>query len=232
MTPKLVTFDCAQTLVEVDWTVDGFARACAQEIGLTLPDEAFPRYRQLYFERLPEFLQINLRRDPVEGQAFWDRLATDWLVMYGVEAAQAIPLREASDRLGFGPDSILFRLYDDVIPCLDELQALGIKVAVVSNWDYSLHRVLKMFDVHHRFEAVLASLEEGVEKPDPKLFHICLDQLGIKPEDAVHVGDNPIDDGDGAIAAGIRAILIDRTAQLPGAITTLRDLKERLEWSA
>jgi putative hydrolase of the HAD superfamily len=232
VTPKLVTFDCAQTLVEVDWTVDGFARACAREIGLALPDEAFPRYRQLYFERLPEFLAINLRRDPIEGQAFWDRLATDWLTMYGVDAAHAIPLRQASDRLGFGPNSILFRLYDDVIPCLDELQTRGIRVAVVSNWDYSLHRVLKMFDVHHRFEAVLASLEEGVEKPDPKLFHICLNQLGIEPEDTVHVGDNPIDDGDGAVAAGIRPILIDRTGQLPGAITTLRDLNGRLEWSA
>jgi putative hydrolase of the HAD superfamily len=226
-----VTFDCAQTLVEVDWTVEGFARACAVEIGLALPDEAFPRYRALYFERLPEFLAINLRRDPVEGQAFWDRLATDWLAMYGVDSSSVGPLRTASDRLGFGPDSILFRLYDDVAPCLDALQAEGIRVAVVSNWDYSLHRVLKMFDVHHRFEAVLASLEEGVEKPDPRLFHICLEQLGVAPEDAVHVGDNPVDDVEGAHSAGMRAVLIDRAETLPGSIASLRDLCEAEHWN-
>lgn len=231
MAPKLVTFDCAQTLVEVDWTVEGFARVCSVDIGLALPDEAFPRYRALYYERLPEFLEINLRRDPVEGQAFWDRVATDWLGMYGVDPSFVVPLRAASDRLGFGPGSILFRIYEDVIPCLDEMQAAGIRIAVVSNWDYSLHRVLQMFDVHHRFEVVLASLEEGVEKPDPRLFQICLDQMGVAPEDAVHVGDNPLDDVEGAYAAGMRAVLIDRTGATPGAITSLRELFDAEGWN-
>lgn len=232
MTPKLVTFDCAQTLVEVDWTVEGFARACAEDIGLSLPDEAYPRYRAMYFERLPEFLEINRRRDPIEGQAFWDRLATDWLAEFGIDASHVAPLKEASDRLGFGPGSILFKIYDDVVPCLDELEARGIRVAVVSNWDYSLHRVLHMFDVHRRFEVVLASLEEGVEKPDPRFFRICLEKLGVPPEETVHVGDNPEDDVAGALAAGIRPILIDRTGTLPDSISTLHDLGRALGWSA
>lgn len=231
MTPRLVTFDCAQTLVEVDWTVERFAQACAVDIGLKLPEEAFPRYRGLYFERLPEFLEINLRRDPIEGQAFWDRLAEDWLGEYGIDASHVAPLRASSDRLGFGANSILFKIYDDVVPCLDDLQARGIRVAVVSNWDYSLHRVLKMFDVHHRFEAVLASLEEGVEKPDPRFFHICLEKLGVAPEETVHVGDNPIDDVDGAVAAGIRPVLIDRSGTLPHSISTLRDLGRAIGWN-
>ena len=231
MTPRLVTFDCAQTLVEVDWTLDGFAGACAADIGLSLSPEAFKRYRAMYFERLPEFLQINLTRDVEAGQAFWDRLAEDWLEEYGQDRSLATSIREAADRLGFGPDSTLFRLYDDVVECLDALEADGIRLAVVSNWDYSLHRVLRMFGVYDRFEAVLASLEEGVEKPDPRLFQICLDQLGVAPEDVVHVGDNPEDDGLGAQAAGIRPILIDRTGALPGAITSLAQLREAI-WSA
>ncbi|MGV3618577.1 MAG: HAD family hydrolase [Fimbriimonas sp.] len=229
MIPRLVTFDCAQTLVEVDWTLDGFSRVCAREIGLDLPDPAFVRYRQMYFDRLPEFLAINLTRDVVAGQAFWDRLAVDWLTEQGQSPWLADPLRDAADRLGFGPDSKLFRMYDDVPGCLDELQAAGIRVAVVSNWDYSLHRVLRMFGIYDRFDAVLASLEEGVEKPDPRLFRICLDRLGVAPEAALHIGDNPLDDVEGAQAAGMRAVLIDRTGATAGAITSLR---EALIWSA
>lgn len=226
-----MTFDCAQTLVEVDWSIERFARACATDIGLSLPEEAYGRYYAMYVERLPEFLAINLRRDEIQGQAFWDRLAQDWLAIYGIDASHVAPLREASDRLGFGPGSTLFQLYEDVVPCLDELEARGIRGAVISNWDYSLHRVLKLFNVHHRFEAVLASLEEGVEKPDPRLFQICLEKLGVSPEETVHVGDNPIDDVEGAEAAGIRPVLIDRTGGLPNSISSLHDLGRVLGWN-
>jgi putative hydrolase of the HAD superfamily len=227
-----VTFDCAQTLVEVDWTVGGFARACASDVGLALPEAAFARYQAMYFERIAEFIAINLTRDPARGQAFWDRLAMDWLREQGQDPNLFAPLSEAADRLGFGPESILFRLYEDVPACLDRLRNAGIRLAVVSNWDYTLHRVLRMFGVYDHFDAVLASLEEGVEKPDPRLFHACLERLGVLPEETIHVGDNPLDDVEGAQAAGIRAVRIERAGPLgPGEIASLDQLPEAFAWN-
>jgi putative hydrolase of the HAD superfamily len=221
-------------LVAVNWSVAGFAKDCAGHVGLDLPDAAFADYQGLYYSRLPEFRQINRTRDSQQGARFWDRLTQDWLRGLGADESWTMPIRTAAEELGFGPSSILFRLYEDVLPCLEQLDDLGVRCAVVSNWDYSLHRVLDMLGVQSRFEVVLASLEEGVEKPDPRLFHIALDQMGVDPADALHVGDLPEDDFAGATAAGMRAVLIDRnrTQSGEGVIRTLTDLPEAFSWSA
>lgn len=231
--PKVVTFDCAETLVAVRWTIDGFALDCAEHIGLRLPPEAGNLYRSLYVARRPEFARVNLTRDEAQGKAFWMKLTEDWLRALGLPETHAEPLQAAADTLAYGPDSILFRPFDDVAPCLDALESMGIRTAVISNWDYSLHRVLRGFGLDRRFDLVVASLEEGVEKPDPRLFHLALDRLGVAPDEALHVGDNPEDDLDGAQAAGMRALLIERTGSPPpGALRTLTELPEALTWSA
>lgn len=232
--PTVVTFDCAQTLVDVRWTVDGFLRDCALAVGLDAPDEACLEYRRMYLERLPEFLQVNLTRDEALGDAFWSQLTADWVAGQGIDPAWIPRLQEAAARLAYGPDSILFRLYGDVVPCLDALQARGMRVAVISNWDFSLHRVLRMLGVYGRFEAVVASLEEGVEKPDPRLFHLTLERLGVAPGEALHVGDHPDDDFAGATGAGMRAVLLDRARaeRGEGVIRSLAELPEVLDWTA
>lgn len=232
MTPKLVTFDCAQTLLDVTYRVDTFARSCCEEIGIDLPSAAFDRYRQLYFSRLPSYLAVNQTRDPAQGDAWWRELSRDWLAQEGLDLDHAVALTETSHRIGFRPGSIIFRLYEDVVPCLDRLRAAGVRVAVISNWDYSLHRALAIFDLNRRFECVLASLEEGVEKPDPRLFHICLSKLGVAPADALHVGDSLTDDVEGARNAGLRAVRIVRDgAPSEGEIATLDHLEAAFAWS-
>lgn len=182
--------------------------------------------------RLTDFVRVNMLRDPVAQRSFWDQLARDWLDATRRPVSLAEPMQEAAEELGFGPKSIIFEIYDDVLSCLDALARRGIQVGVISNWDYSLHRVLQMFGIYDRFVTVKASLEEGIEKPDPRLFEIALHEAGFAPEDALHVGDDPVDDIAGAQSAGLRAIRIDRglpATQLP-VIASLRDLPEALDW--
>ena len=56
----------------------------------------------------------------------------------------------------------------------------------------------------------MASAEFGAAKPDPAIFARGLELAGVRPEEALHVGDSPVEDGEGARAAGIRAVLIGR----------------------
>jgi REG-2-like HAD superfamily hydrolase len=230
----LVTFDCAETLVRVRWSLPDFILDSAQAAGLVVGPPEAQVYLRLYEERLPEFLAANRSRDPVRGDAFWVDLNRDWLEAIGEDAAWLPALKEASDRLAFGEESILFRLFDDVPACLERLRREGVRMAVISNWDFSLHKVLRMYDLHDRFETVVASLEEGVEKPDPRLFHLTLERLGVPPERALHVGDNPVDDYEGARSAGMRAVLLNRrgVSRLPDEIRSLRELPEALDWTA
>lgn len=233
MTPRLITFDAAQTLIDVRWTPESFIRLCCAAVHLEVPEAAYGLYMKLYGERLPEFLQVNLTQDVALGRDWWVRLTRDWLTLVGLSPCHTEPLVEASDVLVYGPDSELFRLYEDVVPCLDRLAERSYRLAVISNWDYSLHRILKTLGVYERFELVLASLEQGVEKPDPRLFQICLDRLSVSPDQVIHVGDNPIDDLEGAASAGIQGVLIDRSGVLTQKhIRSLDQLEEALDWSA
>lgn len=230
MKPAVVTFDCANTLVRVRWTPGGFALDCARAAGLELGPGDREAYERLLRSRWTDYREINAQRDPSLGDAFWERLTGDWLREIGQAPTLAPKLIAAAPELLYGAASDQFTLFDDVLPTLDALEARGIRMAVISNWDYSLHRVLRALAIHDRFACVVASLEEGVEKPDARLFHLTLEQLGVAPEDAVHVGDDPLDDFRGAQDAGMTAYLLDRAhAESRGAVLArLIDLVEKI----
>lgn len=227
---RAVTFDCAQTLVKVDWQPDRFALDCARAAGLDLADEAADDYRVLYLARFNEFLEANLRRDHEAADRFYRDLARRWLERAGIDPDRTGDLMKEADRLAFGPESILFAPYTDSLPALRSLREMGLRTAVLSNWDYTLHRVLDLFGLLPLVDFALASLEEGVEKPDPRFFQMALDRLGCDPGEVLHVGDNAYDDIDGAAALGIHACLIDREAEarLPHRIRSLEQIPEAI----
>lgn len=125
-------------------------------------------------------------------------------------------------------DSLRFSLYPDALPALDALDAAGVPVAVVSNWDCGLPGVLGSLGVAHRFAAVAVSAVVGAAKPAPAIFHHALERLGVRPGAALHCGDMPVADCEGARAAGIRAVLLDRAGGHPESpcprIATLAEL--------
>jgi putative hydrolase of the HAD superfamily len=128
------------------------------------------------------------------------------------------PLREAFR------DARTWQVFDDVVPVLAALRALGVRLGVVSNWDSRLPALLDTLELSPWFETLAVSHVEGVEKPSPELFLRALRRLGGRPEDALHVGDAPELDGVGARAAGIEGVLVDRHGRLPEAYGALRDL--------
>jgi HAD superfamily hydrolase (TIGR01549 family) len=106
--------------------------------------------------------------------------------------------------------AICFRAYADAAPSLAELRATGLRLVCVSNWDISLPSVLDRCGLAGALDAVVTSAAIGARKPDPRIFEAALDVAGCAAGDALHVGDTPEEDLEGARAAGIRALLIDR----------------------
>jgi putative hydrolase of the HAD superfamily len=107
-------------------------------------------------------------------------------------------------------DAFRFAAFPEVPRVLDELRARGHALAVVSNWDVSLHEVLERTGLASRFDAVVVSAEIGAAKPDPEPFRRALAALGAAPGDALHAGDRLDEDVAGARAAGVRAVLVTR----------------------
>lgn len=130
-------------------------------------------------------------------------------------------------------DSLRFRLFPDVVPGLDALAAAGLRLGVVSNWDCGLPDVLAALGVADRFAVVATSAAVGAAKPEPAIFHAALATLGVAPGRALHCGDLPHADCAGARAAGVGAVLIDRSGTLPPGpcprIATLAELALRTE---
>jgi putative hydrolase of the HAD superfamily len=78
-----------------------------------------------------------------------------------------------------------------------------VELAVVANWDISLHEHLERLGLDTAFAAIVTSAEAGAVKPDPAIFTFALERLGATAERALHVGDEPADE-EGARAAGMR----------------------------
>lgn len=105
----------------------------------------------------------------------------------------------------------------EVPGALDRLRAAGLTLAVVSNANGTLRAHLARLGLAARFDQVLDSHEEGVEKPDPRIFRIALARCGARPETTLHVGDLYHVDVAGARAAGVHAALLDPAGLYPEA---------------
>jgi len=131
----------------------------------------------------------------------------------------------------------LWKMYPEAQEVLEKLNAAGVRMAIVSNWDTRLPMLLSRLGVDRFMKAVVVSAIEGASKPDRRIFGIALDRLGIPAGLVVHVGDSMRDDIRGAMAAGLGAIWLKRDAVGAGAgegemarekngFDTARDLKE------
>lgn len=96
-----------------------------------------------------------------------------------------------------------WRLPDGAYETMALLKDAGVKLAVVSNFDSRLRKLLEELNVLHLFDAVIISSEVGSEKPDANIFKAALDQTHVDAGKAVHVGDDEIADKVGANAVGI-----------------------------
>ena len=105
------------------------------------------------------------------------------------------------------------------------------KIGMISNTDpFSLTPVLEKHDLTKYFDAVVLSCDAGVLKTDPKMYELCLQQLGVSKDECVMVGDSMQTDIEGAKRAGIRAILMDRKdrREYDEKVTSLKQLAEVL----
>ena len=116
-----------------------------------------------------------------------------------------------------------FDIFEDVLPTLAELRRHGLRIGLVSNTGRDLDEFVR----HHGLDvdAAISSGRHGKTKPHPTIFRAALELLAVAPEAAVMVGDSLDDDVEGARAAGIRGLLLDRENRYPEVEEKLTDLR-------
>lgn len=129
-------------------------------------------------------------------------------------------------------------LTEDALQVLDRLAAAGIATGIITNgFSFLQKRKVLMHGLAERVRFVLTSEDAGAHKPDPRIFRMALDQVGVAAADAWHVGDHRDNDLAGALNAGLDGVLYDPEGKHAGAtpgelpyrvITRLSDVPELL----
>jgi HAD superfamily hydrolase (TIGR01549 family) len=118
------------------------------------------------------------------------------------------------------------RLFVDAVELLAHLAASEIRVALVTNGPSDVQRDhLRTLGLEDVFGAVVISGEVGVAKPDPALFRLALQRLGVQRQDAWHIGDSLALDVRGAQAAGVFAVWLNRNGRSTGDDSPSPDLE-------
>jgi putative hydrolase of the HAD superfamily len=217
---KAVLLDALGTLLRLEPPAPRLREALARlgfEVGADAAERAFAAEIAYYLEHHSE------GRDASTLAELRNRCAA---VLHDGLGVPELPLPTTREAM---LESIRFEPYPDAPPALRDLRERGLALVVVSNWDWSLRDVLEGAGLAPLLDGVVTSAEAGARKPDPAVFEVALAVAGCDAADALHAGDSLAHDVEGARAAGIRAVLVDRGGRggaPPGvqAITRLDDL--------
>lgn len=108
-------------------------------------------------------------------------------------------------------------LFDDVEPLLERLEGIDppLRLGAITNADGRYQRVkVEAVGLGRLLDHFTASSEAGAAKPDPLIFRLVCEDLGLPPAEVAYVGDRPDVDAEGAVKAGLVGVWLDR----PGAM--------------
>jgi putative hydrolase of the HAD superfamily len=203
-------FDFSGTLMRIE-PAESWVRAVTDEAGLGLDEDEVRRWARRLVEvgawygayptRIPEHLTaIYEARDLDEPhhRACYTGLIREsgWPWEDLVE-----PLYERSNA------AVAWMPYPDALETLREAKDRGLATAVISNISFDIRPHLQHAGLLDLLDAVVLSYEVGMVKPDPKIFQVACDALGVDPASAVMVGDHAADGGGSAL--GVRTYFVD-----------------------
>ena len=145
----------------------------------------------------------------------WERYLESYVAACGVDVEDRDEVHRHVDS-EFADAALWIKPVDGCRDDLRQLAATGVRLGVVSNADGMMANRLREMEILQvgpgvavEVECVIDSGAVGVLKPDPRIFVMALDAMGVAPESAWYVGDMPAIDVVGARRAGIRPFLID-----------------------
>lgn len=113
---------------------------------------------------------------------------------------------------------------------ISELRRRGLMLGLASNYDHRLRTVVAGLAPLRGIDRLVISSEVGWRKPAPAFFEALVRQAGVRPEEILLVGDDRVNDYDGARAAGLGAVLLNATpgARKSDVIQNLNELRQFL----
>ncbi len=207
-TPEVLFFDAAGTLIHLCGSVGYHYAKIAANHGFFASSERFDHAFREAWRGMPRRPPSRIaRRD--DDRPWWRTLVSNTF-----RQIELVPEGEKFDRCfaemyeHFARPGV-WKLFPEVEKVLLRLSN-GYRLAVISNFDRRLYRILADLNVFGHFEQIFVSSEVGADKPHPEIFEAALQEMRVSPEQAMHIGDDPTLDWEAAGAVGIPVFKLDR----------------------
>jgi len=218
---KAIFFDAVGTLFYLNGTVGDHYALGGSEVGLDLDARELERAFHAAWKKMPQRAAIDAPREN-DDKGWWRELVD--LVL-----DQVAPSLSEFDRDNFFEvayehfaEAGVWQLYPEVPGVLEQLQP-RLQLAVISNFDGRLRLILEHLGISKFFRHLFVSSEIGADKPDPDIYRRALKFIDLKPNEVLHVGDDPERDWETASSAGLSIFRLDRQKN------SLRDLLAMLK---
>lgn len=213
---RAIVFDAAGTLFHLTRTVGDHYAYVGSEVGLNLDAQQLERAFHAAWQQMPRRPAIDSSREN-DDQDWWRELV-------GRVFDRVAPSLSEVDRDNFFAiayehfaEAGVWKLYPDVLDALRQLRE-RFQLAVISNFDGRLRLILQHLGISRYFTHIFVSSELGADKPDPEIFRRAITIMHLRPDEVVHVGDDPENDWKAAAAVGLLVFRLDRPKN------SLRDL--------
>ncbi len=214
--PKAIFLDAVGTLLYLPKSVGHHYAHAGRTVGLSLDSGALDAAFHRVWQKMPPRPATKLPREN-DDKGWWRELV-DRVI------DEVAPQTRNLDRDAFFEvayehfaEAGVWELYPEVQEVLEQLQP-RFQLAVISNFDGRLRMILEQLGISRFFRAAVISSEVGADKPDPFIFARAVELLGVHATEALHVGDDPVHDWQGAAAAGLQVFELKRPQ------VTLREL--------
>lgn len=214
--PSVIFFDAAGTLFHLPRGVGYHYALVGNRLGLSLDAEALEQAFRRAWKEMPARPSTGAPRED-DDKGWWRELVDR--VLNEVAPATHELDRDAYFEVVYEhfAQAGVWELFPEVFEVLEKLHG-RCRLSIISNFDRRLHVILEHLGIPRFFEQVLISSEIGADKPDPLIFERALELSQVTAAEAMHVGDDPVRDWQGAAAASLRTFQLDRPRN------SLRDL--------
>jgi len=207
-TPKAIFFDAMGTLFYLTHNVGHHYALIGRDAGLNLDAARLDRaFNQAWRSMPPRAANDGPREN--DDKNWWREIVEKVL-------AEIAPGLNELDRDNFFEIAYehfaatgVWELYPEVVGVLETLRS-RFQLAIVSNFDGRLRMILEHLGISKFFSNIFVSSEVGADKPDPEIFHRALKFMKLRPDEALHVGDDPKRDWNAATSAGLRVFKLER----------------------
>ncbi|MBX7222131.1 MAG: HAD-IA family hydrolase [Blastocatellia bacterium] len=208
--PDWIFFDIGGTLLEIYRPMAEVMHDYLGRAGHVVPVDPIKSAVRRVVPHLPTAHPSYI--DPTENRRWWMTLYEQALreatLDHNVPEPSLLTVRDRIWEQHHRGDNL--RVYADAHGLVDSLHDQGFRLGVISNWDDSLGPILARYGLSSAFDVVVTSTDLKTEKPDPRIFEHALNQAGIDPHRAAHVGDDWKCDVMGAAQVGMQPVWIER----------------------